>query len=76
MHLDRLLAGWCLVDSSGINATHRNFCGLSTMHDHLHLLPQVLLFPGGAREVNKKVGEEYKLFWKDSPGAAASHVHV
>lgn len=28
---------------------------------------QVLLFPGGAREVNKKVGEEYKLFWKDSP---------
>jgi hypothetical protein len=29
----------------------------------------VLLFPGGAREVNKKVGEEYKLFWKESPGA-------
>eukprot|EP00879_Flechtneria_rotunda_P011456 GHRR01011969.1.p1 GENE.GHRR01011969.1~~GHRR01011969.1.p1 ORF type:complete len:750 (+),score=309.75 GHRR01011969.1:1187-3436(+) len=28
---------------------------------------QVLLFPGGAREVNKRVGDEYKLFWKDSP---------
>lgn len=27
---------------------------------------QVLLFPGGAREVNKKVGQEYQLFWKES----------
>jgi hypothetical protein len=26
-----------------------------------------LLFPGGAREVNKKVGQEYQLFWKESP---------
>eukprot|EP00877_Chromochloris_zofingiensis_P003357 jgi/Chrzof1/13021/Cz07g16210.t1 len=28
---------------------------------------QVLLFPGGAREVNKRCGEEYQLFWRDSP---------
>jgi hypothetical protein len=26
-----------------------------------------LLFPGGAKEVNKKVGQEYQLFWKDTP---------
>lgn len=28
--------------------------------------PQVLLFPGGAREVNKRVGQEYQLFWKET----------
>jgi 1-acyl-sn-glycerol-3-phosphate acyltransferase len=28
---------------------------------------QVLLYPGGAREVNKRMGEEYRLFWRDSP---------
>jgi hypothetical protein len=33
----------------------------------LALLLQVLLFPGGAREVNKRVGQEYQLFWKDTP---------
>jgi hypothetical protein len=27
----------------------------------------VLLFPGGAREVNKRAGEEYQLLWKDTP---------
>jgi hypothetical protein len=26
-----------------------------------------LLFPGGAKEVNKRVGQEYQLFWKESP---------
>lgn len=33
----------------------------------VHNFAQVLLFPGGAREVNKRVGQEYQLFWKDSP---------
>lgn len=28
----------------------------------------VLLFPGGAREVNKRKGEEYRLFWSEQPG--------
>jgi hypothetical protein len=45
-----------------------NFVALQMQQRLLLLLLQVLLFPGGAREVNKKVGEEYKLFWKDSPG--------
>ncbi|CAG9465180.1 unnamed protein product [Pedinophyceae sp. YPF-701] len=27
----------------------------------------VLLFPGGAREVNKRKGEAYRLFWSDTP---------
>lgn len=27
----------------------------------------VLLFPGGAREVTKRRGEEYQLLWKDAP---------
>jgi hypothetical protein len=45
-------------------------CIVEPSNSNVHWLPQVLLFPGGAREVNKKVGEEYKLFWKDSPGAA------
>ena len=28
---------------------------------------KVLLFPGGAREVVKKRGEEYQLIWKETP---------
>ena len=27
----------------------------------------MLLFPGGAREVFKRKGEEYRLFWPESP---------
>lgn len=30
----------------------------------------VLVFPGGAREVAKRKGEQYKLFWKDRLGFA------
>eukprot|EP00955_Chlamydomonas_euryale_P103978 365535-Chlamydomonas_euryale.AAC.14 len=33
----------------------------------LSLHAQVLLFPGGAREVVKRVGQEYTLMWKDTP---------
>ncbi|KAF8058058.1 acyltransferase-like protein [Scenedesmus sp. PABB004] len=28
---------------------------------------QVLLFPGGAREVNKRVGDDHTLLWRDAP---------
>lgn len=31
------------------------------------VLSQVLLFPGGAREVVKRRGQEYQLLWKDTP---------
>jgi len=35
---------------------------------------QILLFPGGAREVNKKRGEEYR--WEATHGIAGWHVRV
>eukprot|EP00897_Mesotaenium_endlicherianum_P009126 jgi/Mesen1/8241/ME000443S07389 len=38
------------------------FCPLGTLHPEGE---NVLLFPGGAREVNKRKGEEYQLMWKE-----------
>ena len=37
---------------------------------------KVLLFPGGAKEVVKKKGQEYQLLWKDTPDFVSDSNHT
>lgn len=50
-------------------------CGMvrgtrENVHELMDLNQNVLVFPGGSREVNKRRGEKYRLMWKERIGFA------
>jgi len=60
------LAGWrnLIVNLGFVRGSKENCALLMKKKQH------ILVFPGGAREVWKRKGEEYKLVWKDRTGFA------
>lgn len=60
------IPGWrSMLDRvGGVEGTRENCSALMERRDH------VMVFPGGAREVSKRKGEQYQLTWKRRTGFA------
>lgn len=65
-HAHYAIPGWRdILEGSGmVRGTPENVSALMRQGEN------VLVFPGGAREVNKRKGEKYKLIWKERLGFA------
>jgi len=65
-HAHYRVPGWrALLESGGmVRGTRANTAALMRRGEH------ILVFPGGAREVNKRKGERYRLMWKERVGFA------
>jgi len=65
-HAHYRVPGWReLLESGGmVRGTRENTAALMRRGEH------ILVFPGGAREVNKRKGERYRLMWKERVGFA------
>jgi 1-acyl-sn-glycerol-3-phosphate acyltransferase len=65
-HVHFLIPGWreMLLDGGAVDGTPENCSKLMRGQQHF------MVFPGGAREVMKNEGEQYRLVWKNRTGFA------
>ncbi|MGB3622629.1 MAG: lysophospholipid acyltransferase family protein [Ketobacter sp.] len=63
-HAHYSIPGWrnMLDRTGGVEGTRENCSELMTRGEH------IMVFPGGAREVSKRKGEQYQLTWKRRTG--------
>lgn len=65
-HLHFRIPGWgqMVTDNGGVEGTPENCAELMRRGE------SILVFPGGAREVNRRKGDGYQLIWKQRTGFA------
>lgn len=65
-HVHFRIPGWGAMvrNLGGVEGTPENCAGLMRQGQ------SILVFPGGAREVNRRKGEDYQLIWKQRTGFA------
>jgi len=65
-HAHFIIPGWgkAVRNSGGVDGTPENCAELMRQGQ------SILVFPGGAREVNRRKGEDYDLIWKQRTGFA------
>lgn len=65
-HMHFVIPGWgkAVRNSGGVDGTPENCAELMRQGQ------SILVFPGGAREVNRRKGEDYDLIWKQRTGFA------